>query len=238
MLEKVKDILGMENGEVNIPGHIGISTSGIELWAKENGKGLDEANKKSFANMLMVLREQIRLKIPYVTIYLMREDMDKEGSHFKVLVDSIVEFFPMLKDLEEIHSNKVKVSIIGKWYNLPSRVVDPIKEVVESTRDYNQFYLNFCINYDGQEEMTDACRLIARQVAAGKLQPESISKSTIKESLYSSYFPPPDLIIKNGKKRSTRGFLLWDSAEARIHFSEKLWPDFTKSDFEKALHEQ
>src|SRR3989338_3405795 len=111
MLEKVKDILGMENGEVNIPRHIGISTSGIELWAKENGKGLDEANKKSFANMLIVLREQMRLKIPYVTIYLMREDMDKEGSHFKVLVDSIVEFFSMLKDLEEIHSNKVKVSI-------------------------------------------------------------------------------------------------------------------------------
>ncbi|HLC65743.1 MAG TPA: polyprenyl diphosphate synthase [Candidatus Nanoarchaeia archaeon] len=233
MLERVKGIFQTESKEM--PRHVAITTSGIELWSIENGKSLEEANRRSFANILMVLEEQIRLNIAYVTIFLMREDMDKEGSHFKVLVDSIEQFFAELKNDDRIHANRAKVSIIGKWYNLPSRLVDPIKEVVEATRDYERFYLNFCINYDGQEEITDACRLIARQIISGKIQPESITKSYFKESLYSSNFPPVDLIIKNGKKHATRGILLWDSSEARIHFSNKLWPDFTKNDFERAV---
>ena len=48
---------------------------------------------------------------------------------------------------------------------------------------------------------------------------------------------PPSLIIKNGKRRITGGILLWDSPEAEIFFSEKNFPDFTKSDFSKAIGE-
>ena len=84
------------------------------------------------------------------------------------------------------------------------------KQVIESTKDYDFFFTNFCINYSGHDEIVDACRLIARQVKAGKIDPNSISRETIKENLYSSYFIPPDLIIKNGKA-TISGLLLWDS---------------------------
>ncbi|MFC1768359.1 polyprenyl diphosphate synthase [Nanoarchaeota archaeon] len=233
VLKRVKDMFHSEGHK--LPNHIAISTSGVELWAKENKKGIDEANKKGFENLLVVLKEQIELKIPVITVFLLREDMDKDSEHFKVLIDSMEEFLLKLRNNEEIHNNKIKISIIGKWYNLPSRIVEPIKEVVAATSEYDQYSLNFCINYDGQEEITDACKLIARQVASGKLQAESITKEDIKGNLYSSKIPSVDLIIKNGKERSTRGVLLWDSKEARIYFSNRLWPDFSKSDLLRAL---
>ena len=124
---------------------------------------------------------------------------------------------------------------MGKWYDIPGRAVDSIKSAIEETKDYDEFFLNFCVNYDGQEEIVDACKLVCRQVKAGKLEVESITKELIKENLYSSYYLPPDLIIKSGKKRSTCGFLLWDSAYSEIYFMDKYFPECKITDFLKAI---
>jgi len=62
-----------------------------------------------------------------------------------------------------------------------------------------------------------------------------ISKKDIKENLYSSYFIPPDYMVINSGKRSLDGFLLWDCANAKIYFSDKLWPDFSRDELEKVL---
>ena len=107
--------------------------------------------------------------------------------------------------------------------------------MLEETKDYDSFFLNLCINYDGQEEIVDSCKLIGRQIAAGKLAPESITKEVIKENCYSSYFIPPDLIIKTGLKTKIAGVLLWDSLNATIFFVKKNWPELKQSDLQKAL---
>ena len=76
-------------------------------------------------------------------------------------------------------------------------------------------------------------RLIARRITAGKMEVDGITKESIKENLYSSYFTPPDMIIECSRKYS--GLLLWDSRKSLIYFTHKLWLDFDKSDFEKAM---
>ena len=133
-----------------------------------------------------------------------------------------------------LRKNKIKVSIFGKWYNLPSEVIGKLKCLIEGTKDYDHFFLNFCLNYDGQEEILGALKLIIRQIEKGKLSLENISKETIKENLYTSYFMPPDLMIKNGNMRNN-GFLLWDGVRAKVVFTEKEFPELSKSDFEKVL---
>ena len=89
------------------------------------------------------------------------------------------------------------------------------------------------MNYDGHDEIVDACRIIARQIKSEKIDPESINKQLIKENLYSSYFISPDLIIENNKEFS--GLLLWDSKKSMIVFTDKQWPEFTKTDFFRAI---
>ena len=133
----------------------------------------------------------------------------------------------------DLHKDQIKVSVIGKWYDLPERVVSPIREIVDSTKDYDKFFVNFCVNYDGHDEIVDACRLIARQVRSEKLDPESISSEIIKENLYTSYFISPDLIIENNHEFS--GILLWDSKNSIILFTNKEWHEYTKNDFLNAI---
>jgi undecaprenyl diphosphate synthase len=71
-------------------------------------------------------------------------------------------------------------------------------------------------------------------VKSGKIDPDSISSELIKESLYTSYFLAPDLVIINGEK-ALNSLMLWDISESRIYFTGKDWPDFNAFELKKAV---
>ncbi|MFC1755673.1 undecaprenyl diphosphate synthase family protein [Thermoproteota archaeon] len=80
--------------------------------------------------------------------------------------------------------------------------------------------------------MVDACKLILRRVLAEKADIDTIDHEMIKDNLYSSYFLPPNMIIRLGDKKTLNGFLLWDSI---IYFSDMFWQDFNEKEFLKAI---
>lgn len=239
MLEKFRILKkDKEAGVVSkTPKHIAITTNGTTSWSIKHEVTFEEAFKRSFEIIKNAIDVQVNQKIPILTFYLMAEKTKKKPEIFSQIVSAVTELFESLVSNEFIHQNKIKVSVLGKWYDLPSRLVDVIKNVLEETKDYDSFFVNFCINYDGREEIVDSCKLIARQIQADKLSPEAINSDMIKENLYSSYFLPPDIIIKNGREKTTASLLLWDSAHSHIYFSGKLWPDFNKDEMMKAVKE-
>lgn len=240
MLDKFKELLKKEAKgllKTDTPKHVAITMDGILEWAKENKKLLDEAYKESFLILKSTIKSQVRMNIPVLTLYLLPENMKKDTEEFLKLISEIEMFFKEIADSEIITKNKIKISVLGKWYSLPSKAVEAIKKAIDATKDYDDFFLNFCINYDGKEEIIDACKLLAMQVRVGKLDPDLINDELIKENLYSSYFLPPDLIIMTGIKKQISDLLLWDSPNSKIYFTDKLWPDFSKIEFTNAVEE-
>lgn len=235
MLERFKLLLKLEEKDSNRFSikHLAVTTHGIEKWSEKNKKTIEEAYKKSFKIINMIIHEQVNNNIPILTIYLLPEEL-KQEEYYGLFLDALINFINQLKDSDIIHKNKIKVSTLGKWYDIPGRAVDMIKKLLDNTKDYDSFFLNLCINYNGQEEIVDACRLIARQVKAEKIEIDNITKDTVKENIYSSYFLPPDIIIKNGKRKSS-GLLLWDSVYSETFFTEKYFPDFEKSDMKRVI---
>ena len=237
MLETIKGMIkrGKYVMNISMPKHIGISTDGIEKWALKNDISYELAYNRNFAIIKSTMKLQVKLKIPIMSFYILDQKIDKESEYYPELLDSISNMFNNLAANEFVNTNKIKISVLGKWYDLPGRVVDSIKNAIEETKDYDCFFVNFCINYDGQEEIVDAFKLLGMQIKSGRIDPELIDKDSIKENLYSSYFLPPDLIIKNGNRKETSGFLLWDSVNTKICFTNKLWPDFDKTEFLDAI---
>tara|TARA_Y100000310_G_scaffold345618_1_gene467370 strand:- start:9432 stop:10157 length:726 start_codon:yes stop_codon:yes gene_type:complete len=234
MLNKLMGLLVKRKGlDKAMPKHIALTTEGKTLWARKNNKSLDEAYQKSFSVIFDVLKALVRHDVPIITIYLLPYRIEESGQ-LPGIIDNLVKFFDDLPGNEVIHKNKIRVSIWGKWYELPDRIIEPIKKVIDSTKDYDNFFLNFCVNYNGREEILDACRLIARKVRADKLEPELIDKGLFKDNLYSSSFLPVNLIIKSGDKRIP-DLLLWDSAKSRIFFTEKSFLELGGGDISKAL---
>lgn len=213
----------------NLPKHIAVVIDGCEEYASDKNQPLSDVYKTEFLNIKNAIKVGTKLNIPIMTFFSRTKGIPEEE------IDQLVEFFELLLKWNLIHENQIKISVLGKWYKLPDRLIEPIKKVISETKDYDKFFINFCIQYDGQEEIVDACRLIAQQLKLNKITPEGIDKALIKENIYSSYFLPPDLMIVSGKKKTTNGLLLWDSKNTKIHFSDALWPDFGKDDFLKAI---
>jgi len=235
MLDKIlnlkKEITLNKKG---LPKHIALTLAGNADWAKIHKKPLEEAYSKQFATIEKLVSLQVSLNIPVFTIFLLSEEL-RDSERFALFKELMIDFFNRLKDSKLIHEKQIKVSALGKWYDLPYRLIESIKSAFDVTKDYDKFFLNFCVNYNGQQEIVDACKLIARKVKAGKLDPDSINDALIKENTYSSYFIPPSLIIITGKRKKTSGILLWDSSNSIIFFSEKLLPEFTSLDFLDAI---
>lgn len=216
------------------PKHIAFTIDGIILFSQNEEMTVPEVYAGAVKIIKDIIPSQIKKNIPIFTYYLLGKRRDHDAN-YDSYVDILTDFFMELRNDEYVKSGKLKVSVIGKWYDLPGKLVEAIKSLIDFTKNNDQFHLNLCMNYDGQEEIVDACRLLIRQALAGKIDVSQINKSNIKDNIYSSYFIPPDLIIKNGYRKTTKGLLLWDSPNSSIYFSEKLWPDFTKTDLDKAI---
>ena len=213
-----------------LPKHIAIDLEGVRAWAELHKVDVEEAYRQSFVRVLELIQKCVALNIPIVTFYIMSPGMRRtvvEGA----LLKPFAEFLGKAETAVFLGNHKIKITILGKWYDLSQQTVDAIRSVADRTKDYDSFFVNFCLNYDGQEEIVDACRLIARQVKLGKLDPDLIKKDLIKENVYSSYFIPPDLIVRNGTKKVVSSLLLWDSPGAKLVFSEKLFPDLSVEEF-------
>ena len=214
--------------------HIALSLNGIEKWAEEHNQELADAWKESFLAINEFTSFQIKKDIPIFTFNVLPMEL-KENDNFSLIVDSLVEFFNYLLSSEIIKNNQIKVSVLGKWYDMPGRLLESIKKITIETKDYDKFFVNFCINYDGQKELIDSFRIIARKIKLSNLDPDFITKEEVKDNIYSSYFIPPEVIIITGKKKFLGGFLLWDSVNSKVYFSDKLWPDIKIDDLKEII---
>lgn len=225
---------GINPEKASMPKHIALTVGGLGRWSRDNAAETKETYRQALKKIEEMVRYQICFDIPIITLYLINSNV-QNTKEFTEVMDSISEFFNDLAQNKDILKNKVKVSILGKWYDLPSRVVESIKKVADETKDYDSFFFNLCINYDGKEEIVDACKLILRKAMLEKLDVDSIDADMIKDNIYSSYFLPPDLIVKTGTGKRLHGFLLWDSTQSIIYFSGLSWIDLKEKDFMKAI---
>jgi len=95
--------------------------------------------------------------------------------------------------------------------------------------------LAMCVNYGGRNEITDAVRAIAEEVAAGRLSPHGITERTIARHLYVPELPEVDLFLRSSGEQRTSNFMLWQSAYAEMVFLDTLWPDFDRRELWRAI---
>ena len=63
-----------------------------------------------------------------------------------------------------------------------------------------------------------------------------ITAKMIKEHLMTKDLPPVDLLVRTGgEPHNSAGFMMWDTANAQLYFSEVLWPDFDEKKMREAI---
>lgn len=233
LLEKLKELFEWNKKELIIPKHIALTISGTEIWAKKNNKNLKESYDETFFNLYKIINKQIKLGIQSISILI--EPDSKEN--LEIFEESLFKFFEELEKDKSINENKLKITVLGKWYQIPNKIVESIKNIMNKTKDSENNLLNICINYEGKQEIIDACKLIARKIESKKIKSDEINPEIFKQNLYTSNVNPVNLMINSSPKKIINSFLIWHSIGAVLYQSNKFWPEFNENDLLKAIIE-
>ena len=212
----------------NYPKHIAIIPDGCRRWSIKNRVATIGGHKKGIDLLENLGKWSIsNTPIKYYTVYgLSVENLQRPAPVLKYLLDLYAEHFIRLANDRVLHENEVRIDIVGREDLLPQNLLSAINVARDATSKYNQKFFRVALAYSGRQEIVDA----AKKALTKKGE---ISEKTIAENLYSDA-PDPDLLIRTAEQRISN-FLLWGSAYMELNFSKKLWPDFTLSDYKKAL---
>ena len=217
-----------------LPEHIGIIMDGNGRWAKKRGLPRNAGHKKGaevFENISRCCRD---LGIKYLTVYAFSTENWKRP---KDEVDGIMNLMrSYLKSMAKARNEHIAVRFIGDRTPFDADLLKLMEEAESSDVGEVITTVQIALNYGGRDEIVHSVKEIAEKVARGELSPEDITEDIVSQNLYSKT-PECDLIIRPSGEERLSNFLIWESAYSEFVFMDVLWPDFTKSDLEKALEE-
>lgn len=218
----------------NIPHHVAIIMDGNGRWAQERGLPRFRGHQKGTERIREVIEGALELGVGYLTLYAFsKENWVRPKEEIDFLMDLLGRYLD--QELPKLKENEIRFNVIGSRSDLKPEIQKKLERNMAETRTYEKLVLTLALSYSGRVEITEACRKIARKVKRNELDPESIDESTLQRELYTFDLPDPDLLIRTSGELRVSNFLLWQISYAEIYVTEKLWPDFTKEEFYKAL---
>ncbi|OLT27428.1 isoprenyl transferase [Nocardiopsis sp. CNR-923] len=216
-----------------VPRHVAVVMDGNGRWAKERGLPRTEGHKAGESSLFDVIEGALELGIPHLSAYAFStENWKRSPDEVRFLMGFSRDTIRRRRD--ELHARGVRVRWAGRSGRLWKSVVKELQEAEEMTRDNTRLTLQFCVNYGGRAEITDAARALARKAADGRISPDKISEDAIARELYAPEVPDVDLFVRSSGEQRTSNFLLWQSAYAEFVFLDTLWPDFDRRDLWRA----
>ncbi len=220
------------------PEHVAIILDGNRRWADERSLNPWVGHQLGADKIEDLLDWCLELDVKSITLYAFStENFRRNPLEVKEIMKIIEKkLFAILTDVR-IHGNKVRVKIIGRPHMLPKKLQELITQVEESTKDYDDHFLNLALAYGGRAEIVDAAKKIAQEVESGGLTFKDIDEPLFERYLYTAHMPKQDsdLIIRTSGEERLSGFLLWQCAYSELCFLDVNWPDFRHIDFLRAV---
>lgn len=226
---------GVPTGE-GIPQHVAIIMDGNGRWAKARGLPRIAGHHNGMKTIKRITKAADRIGVKVLTLYAFStENWKRPKAEVEFLMKLPQEFLAL--ELQELVDNNVQVRMMGSKEHLPTSTIAAVEEAVRRTKSNTGLILNFALNYGSRGEMIEAVRDLAREAAAGTLDPEAIDEKRFGGQLLSCDLPDPDLLIRTSGELRLSNFMLWQLAYSEFWFTEVYWPAFSDEHFYAAIRE-
>jgi undecaprenyl diphosphate synthase len=217
-----------------LPEHVALIMDGNGRWASGKSKSRYEghlAGTKVVKELVKLFRH---LEIPVMTLFAFStENWQRPFIEVSFLMDLFEEFIE--KECLNLKNNGIKLRFIGEISGLRPGLQRKIAWAENITKDQHKLTLNIAINYGGRTEIINAVKKIADDLQNNKLKKTEINEKIFNNYLYTANLPEPDLLIRTSGEMRISNYLLWQIAYSEIWVTDTLWPDFTGSEFLKAI---
>lgn len=210
-----------------IPHHVAIIPDGNRRWALTRGEGALFGHLHGANRVHYMVRAAQKLGIKVLTLYTFSTENwfrlpEEVDGLFALMVQTICDLEPKMR------AEGVRLEVIGDISGIPQTVQEQVLRTCETTRTGSAIRFVLALNYGGRNEIVRACQ----KAMQCRLE---VSEESLAACMDTADWGDPQLIIRTSGERRMSNFLLWQTAYSELHFSQKLWPDFTQHDLLDAL---
>lgn len=205
------------------PRLVAIIMDGNARWAKERGLGVTDGHRAGTDALKRAVQLAGDLGVEQLTVYAFStENWTRPLQEVTGLMSLFLE--RIRREAEEMDAEGVRLRFIGRRDRIAPQVSEEIEWAERLTERHTGRTVFVGFDYGGRAEILHAAE---RYKGGGE---EEFSRH-----LYAPDLEDPQLIIRTGNELRLSNFLLWQSAYAELYFSDVLWPDFDRAEFERAL---
>lgn len=216
----------------NIPEHVAIILDGNGRWATKRNKPRTFGHKKGAENVVDIAIHAKNRGVKYLTLYAFStENWKRPASEVDYLMKLLISFVE--KKLDQLMAEDCKINFLGDLSKIPENTRKAVEKALDKTKDNKSLFINIALNYGGRDEIVHAIKSI---IDDGYLS-KDIDEKLISKYLYTGNLPDPDLLIRPGGELRLSNFLIYQMAYTELYFTDCLWPDFNKDEFDKAIME-
>lgn len=218
----------------SLPAHIAIVMDGNGRWAQKRSRPRSMGHQAGLKALRRVVEHCGHIGIKELTVFAFSsENWNRPPSEVSRLMELFIRALD--KEAVELHDNGIRVQPIGDINRFSPDIRKRIENVTSRTPADYKMTLNVAANYGGRWDIANASRLLARDVADGKIAIKDIDEAEFSKRLSTSNSSDPDLLIRTGGEMRISNFLLWQAAYAELFFTPVLWPDFGPKHIDQAI---
>lgn len=231
-LKKTARRLGLKPEQ--IPRHIAIIMDGNGRWAQKKGLPRTEGHRQGGKRVETIAQCCVDFGIESLTLYSFSiENWERP----KAEVDSLMHLYAryLVEIRPTLMKNNVRLVHLGRLSQLPIAVKAELTKTIKMTAANTGMTLALALNYGSRTEIVDAAQKIAQEYKNGRLRLKDIDEQCISRHLYTASLAEPDLLIRTANEMRVSNFLLWQISYSEFYVTRTLWPNFKKTDLEKAI---
>jgi len=217
---------------MKIPQHVAIILDGNGRWAKAKGMPRNYGHAQGAKNVERICEDAYHMGIKYLTVYAFStENWRRSKDEVDALMSLLRNY--MKTCVKTAKKNHMRVRVIGDKTGLAPDIQDSIEKLERESGDQDGLNFTIAINYGSRDEI---CRALRKMIKEG-IGPENITEDVISEHLDTAGIPDPDLLIRTSGEFRLSNYLMWQLAYTEFYFTDVPWPDFDKTDLEKAIEQ-
>jgi undecaprenyl diphosphate synthase len=216
------------------PRHVAVIMDGNRRWAAANGLPQIEGHRRGMLTLRRIVIAAAKAGIEVLTVYAFSEEnWGRSSAEVGTLMDLGAAF--ARREVEAFAREGVRVRLIGRRDRLPVALREAFAALETRTAAGTGMTLNLAVDYGARTELASAVRMLAEEVAAGRLEPDAIDEDAIAGRLSTAGLPDPDLLIRTGGDLRLSNFLLYQCAYTELWSTTVPWPQFDARAFSGAL---
>ena len=207
--------------------HVGIIMDGNGRWATRQGLSRLRGHEAGVEAIRRVVEAAPRQGVGTLTLYAFSSDNWRrpraEVSALMALLRSY-----LAKEIDGLVRNSVRLTVIGRRDRLPDGIAQAIERAEAASAGGDALHLRIAIDYSARDAILSA---VIKANGRGDLTREALAQLITGEACLRDV----DLVIRTSGEKRLSDFLLWESAYAELHFTNRMWPEFDADDLTEAL---